>query len=318
METNRIENNKMEVKTNNAGAIKNNDLQIKTIIIDMGNTQIKVTDGVREEVYPSTYSKETEKFKEKLKYVCINDEYTYFQKGDYNLTYSKVRKDFTATIAYAIAKITEDIDMLNVNLVLLLPIDQMKNQGELIEALQGKELQYTARINKTMEKLVVINRVVVCPEGMSSWWTCSEEEKKNFIMLVDIGGRTTNIIGMKAGEMAILDTFETGMLNLFERLKNKSGKNYPLADIEHHIENKDITLLKKDKAEFLMEIIDQMNVKRYYLDNFDSVIFTGGGSAFLSEIIKTKLPQNCRLHENPIKSNMLGAMLLGKQILGAN
>lgn len=67
-----------------------------------------------------------------------------------------------------------------------------------------------------------------------------------------------------------------------------------------------------------MEIIDQMNVKRYFLDNFDSVIFTGGGSAFLGEIIKTKLPSNCRLHENPIKSNMLGAMLLGKQILGAN
>ncbi|BCZ47606.1 hypothetical protein psyc5s11_36730 [Clostridium gelidum] len=101
-----------------------------------------------------------------------------------------------------------------------------------------------------------------------------------------------------------------------ERLRNKSGKNYPLSDIEHHIENGDITLLKKNKAEFLMEIIDQMNVKRYFLDNFDSVIFTGGGSEFLGEIIKTKLPQNCRLHENPIKSNMLGAMLLGKQILG--
>lgn len=314
MMENRVEN-KMEVKMNNAGA-ENKDSNIKTIIIDLGNTNTKVTDGVREEVYPSTYSKDTEKFKEKLKYVCINDEYTYFQKGDYSLTYNKVKKDFTSSIAYAIAKITEDIDVLNVNLVLLLPIDQMKNQGELIEALQGKELEYTARINKTMEKLVVINRVVVCPEGMSSWWTCSQEEKKNFMMLVDIGGRTTNIIGMKAGETSVLDTFDVGMLNLFERLKNKSGKNYPLADIEHHIENKDITLLKKDKAEFLMEIIDQMNVKRYFLDNFDSVIFTGGGSAFLGEIIKTKLPQNCRLHENPIKSNMLGAMLLGKQILG--
>lgn len=313
---NKIE--KKEIKLNNERIGSNNDLQVKTIVIDLGNTQTKVTDGVREEVYASIYSKDTEKFKEKLKYVCINDEYTYFQKGDYSLTYDKTKKDFTSSIAYAIAKITEDVDILNVNLVLLLPIDQMKNQGELIEALQGKELQYTARINKTTEKLVVINKVVVCPEGMSSWWTCSQEEKKNFVMLVDIGGRTTNIIGMKAGETSILDTFDIGMLNLFERLKNRSGKNYPLADIEHHIQNGDITLLKKNKAEFLMEIIDQMNVKRYFLDNFDSVIFTGGGSAFLGEIIKTKLPQNCRLHENPIKSNMLGAMLLGKQILGTN
>ncbi|NRV83408.1 hypothetical protein [Clostridium beijerinckii] len=86
---NRIENK--EVKMNNAG-VEKKDSNIKTIIIDMGNTQIKVTDGVREEVYPSTYSKETEKFKEKLKYVCINDEYTYFQKGDYSLTYNKVKR----------------------------------------------------------------------------------------------------------------------------------------------------------------------------------------------------------------------------------
>lgn len=309
---NRIEN-KVEVKTSNAGAEK-----IKNIVIDLGNSNIKISDGVKEEVYPSIYSKETEKFKEKLKYVCINDEYTYFQKGDHCLTMDKTKKDFTASIAYAISKITEDEEILNVNLVLLLPIDQMKNQSTYIEALEGKDLQFTARINKTMEKLVSINRVVVCPEGMSSWWTCTQEEKKNFIMICDIGGRTTNIIGMKAGETSILDTFDVGMLNLFERLRNKSGKNYPLADIEHHIENGDITLLKKNKAEFLMEIIDQMNVKRYFLDNFDSVIFTGGGSAFLGEIIKTKLPQNCRLHENPIKSNMLGAMLLGKQILGVN
>ena len=304
----RIEN-KVEVKTNKAENIKN-------IVIDLGNSNIKISDGVREEVYPSIYSKETEKFKEKLKYVCINDEYTYFQKGDHSLTMDKTQKDFIASIAYAISKITEDEAIFSVNLVLLLPIDQMKNQNTYINALEGKDLEFTVRINKTMDKLVSINRVVVCPEGMSSWWTCTPDEKKNFVMICDIGGRTTNIIGMKAGETSVLDTFNIGMLNLFERLKNKSGKNYPLADIEHHIENGDITLLKKNKAEFLMEIIDQMNVNRYFLDNFDSVIFTGGGSAFLSEIIKTKLPQNCRLHENPLKSNMLGAMLLGKQILG--
>lgn len=311
-----MENNRVEKTMIGAVKINNEDSNIKNIVIDLGNSNIKISDGVREEVYPNIYSKDVEKFKEKLKYVCINDEYTYFQKGDHSLTMDKTQKDFTASIAYAISKITEDEAIFSVNLVLLLPIDQMKNQSTYINALENKDLEFTARINKTMDKLVSINRVVVCPEGMSSWWTCTSEEKKNFIMICDIGGRTTNIIGMKAGETSILDTFNIGMLNLFERLRNKSGKNYPLADIEHHIENKDITLLKKDKAEFLMEIIDQMNVNKYFLDNFDSVIFTGGGSEFLGEIIKTKLPQNCRLHENPIRSNMLGAMLLGKQILG--
>ena len=58
----RIENNKLEnkeVKMNNVGA-GSKDLNIKTIIIDLGNTNTKVTDGIKEEVYPSIYSKDTE------------------------------------------------------------------------------------------------------------------------------------------------------------------------------------------------------------------------------------------------------------------
>lgn len=46
MMENRLENK--EVKMNNAGAVNNKDLNMKTIIIDLGNTQTKVTDGVKE------------------------------------------------------------------------------------------------------------------------------------------------------------------------------------------------------------------------------------------------------------------------------
>lgn len=301
---------------NNNAAIKNEEIKTKTLVIDLGNSNIKVTDGIKEEIYPSTYSKEAEKFPEKLRYIYMNDEYVFFEKGDYSLSYDKTKKDFVSAIAYAISKVVEE-EICNVNLVLLLPIDQMKNQNEYINNLENKDFQFTVRTDRVMEKLISVNRVIVCPEGFSSWWSCTEEERKKYILIVDIGGRTTNIIGMKSGESAILDTFEIGILNLFERLKNKSGKNYPLADVEYHINNGDIVLTIKYMSEFLMEIIDQMYVKRYYFDNFDEVIFTGGGSKFLQKAIN-KLPSNCRLHENPLKSNIVGAMVLGKQVLGIN
>lgn len=302
-----MNNENREVKMNNTGA------ETKICCIDLGNYNIK---GINTEgkiiTFQSNLSRDYESYPDGFRYVLMDGEYTYFEKGSFNLEYLKTSRSFTSQLLYSISLLYENEEIIETDLVLLLPISEMQQKGKYIEQLSGKEFTFTVRTNKKQDKIIKINDVFVTPEGYSSYFTLNDNIKDGNLLLIDVGGRSTDLIALENGKPQTLKTYHIGILDMYMKLQNiNSDKEYKLEEIKGAIDRNDIKVTKKQLASFLQDIINEIKID-VKLSHFDNVIWTGGASKVLEETITENLPKQCYVHENPLYSNILGALEVGK------
>ncbi|WP_090087378.1 ParM/StbA family protein [Clostridium uliginosum] len=301
-------NNEVKINDNN-GASKN-----KICCIDLGNYNVKaINEKGKQITFQSNVSRDYETFPDGFKYVLLDGEYTFFEKGNFNLEYIKTQKNYTAQLLYAISLLHEDEEIIETNLVLLLPISEMQEKQKYINDLKGKEFEFTVRTNKKQDKIIKINDVFVTPEGYSSYFTLKDDIKDSNLLLIDVGGRSSDVIALEHGKPQILKTYKIGILDMYMKLQNlNADKEYRLEEIKIAIDRGDIKLTKKQLASFVNDIINETKIDSINLNHFDNVIWTGGASKVLEEIINDNLPKSCYIHENPLYSNILGALEVGK------
>ncbi|MDU6040480.1 MAG: ParM/StbA family protein [Clostridium butyricum] len=278
-------------------------------VVDLGNYNVKaINDSGNEIKFKSNISRDFESYPDAFKYVKINGEYTYFEKGNFSLEYIKTNKDYTAQLIYSIAKVNEEVDEINTNLTLLLPISEMQHKGKYIEELKGKKIDCTVKLKKKMDKKIIINDVLVVPEGYTSYFMLPDKYKTSSLLIVDIGGRTTNLVAMVNGEPKVLKTLKIGAIDFYSKLKElNSDKEYNLEDIDRLIKEGKIILTEKQLAEFTNDILNEIKI-HVKLEHYENVVFTGGGSTIIEKIINEKLPDNCIVLDDPLVSNIKGAM----------
>lgn len=301
---NKIEN-RVEVKTNNAG---------KICCIDLGNFNVKgVNTEGKQIIFQSNLSRDYEYYPDGFRYVLLDGEYTFFEKGSFSMEYIKSsRKTYTAQLLYAISMLYENEEIIETNLVLLLPISEMSQKNRYLEELKSKEFTFTVRTNRTQEKIIKINEVLVTPEGYSSYFTLPENVKDGSVALIDVGGRSTDLIAIENGKPQVLQTYKIGILDLYMKLQNiNADKEYKLEEIKGAIDRADIKVTKKQLVSFTNDIINEIKIN-VNLNHYTDVIWTGGASKVLEEIITSELPKQCYVHENPLYSNILGALEVGK------
>lgn len=284
----------------------------KITVLDLGNNNVK---GITEEgtliSFRSNLSRDYEAYPDGFSYVLFNGEYTFFEKGSFNREYIKTNKDYTTQLLYGLSKLYPKLDKVKTNLTLLLPINEMPHKKKYEDELKKKEFKFSAKTNIKRDMDIKIEDVRVVPEGWASYFTLSDKEKEGNVLIVDIGGGTTNIIAMDYGKTQVLDTFKIGILDFYSRLQNlNEDKKYKLEDIEKAINRGDIKVNQKDLAAFLNDVINQFN-RKAELSQYD-VKFTGGGSVVLKEIIEKNLPKQCCILENPIYTNVKGALEASK------
>ncbi|NFH71476.1 ParM/StbA family protein [Clostridium botulinum] len=283
-------------------------------MVDLGNYNVKAlnNDG-RQISFQSNLSRDYESYPDGFKYVLMDGEYTFFEKGTFNLEYIKTQKNYTAQLLFAISQLYEDEDIIeDLNLVLLLPISEMQQKQKYINDLKGKEFEFTVRTNKKQDKIIKINDVFVTPEGYSSYFTLNDGIKDSNLLLVDVGGRSTDVIALENGKPQVLKTYHIGILDLYMKLQNiNADKEYRLEEVRGAINRGDIKVTKKQLASFTQDIINEIKGD-VNLSHFDNVIWTGGASKVIEEIINDTLPKQCYLHQNPLYSNILGAVEVGK------
>src|SRR5471030_101030 len=178
-------------------------IQVKIIlsVIDLGNYNVKgINQDCKQINFKSNISMNYETYPDGFNYVLLDGEYTYIEKGVFSKEYIKTNKDYTAQLLYVIAKLHEDIESIETNLTLLLPISEMEHKQKYIDALKGKNFKYTVKTTKKMEKSVKIKDVLVIPEGYASYFTLDDKIKTNSVLLIDIGGRTSNVVAMDSGK----------------------------------------------------------------------------------------------------------------------
>ncbi|MBN1042190.1 ParM/StbA family protein [Clostridium botulinum] len=282
-------------------------------VIDLGNYNVKgINQDGKQETFKSNVSRDYESYPDAFKYTLINGEYTYFERGTFSLEYIKTNKDYIAQLLYSISKLHADIKDIKTKLTLLLPIGEMNHKTKYIETLDKKIYQFTVKNSKKMDKKVMIEDILVVPEGYASYFVLEDKYKTSSLLLIDIGGRTTNLVAMVNGEPKLLKTLKIGIIDFYSKLKElNSDKEYNLEDIERLIKEGEIKVTEKQLAEFTNDILNEIKIYVKF-EHYKHVAWTGGGAIVIEKIIKEKLPKNCFILDNPLTSNIRGALEVSK------
>lgn len=282
-------------------------------VVDLGNYNVKAMNSLAvKSIFKSNISRDYESYPDAFKHIKIDGEYTYFEKGTFIMEYIKTKKDYTAQLMYSIASLNEEVDEIKTNLTLLLPISEIQEKNKYIDGIKGKTFDCSVKLKTKRNKKIIIEDVMVLPEGYVIYFKLGEKYKTSSIVIIDIGGRTTNLVAMVNGEPKVLKTLKIGALDFYAKIRElHADKEYNLEDIERLIKEGKIVVTDKQIAQFANDILNQIK-QHIKLEHYEHVLFAGGGALIIEKIIKDILPDNCEIVDEPLESNMEGAMEASK------
>lgn len=282
-------------------------------VVDLGNYNVKAMNSLEvKSIFKSNISRDFESYPDAFKHIKIDGEYTYFEKGPFSMEYIKTKKDYTAQLMYSIASLNEDVDEIKTNITLLLPISEIQEKNKYIDGIKGKTFDCSVKLKTKRNKKIIIEDVMVLPEGYVIYFKLGEKYKTSSVVIVDIGGRTTNLVAMVNGEPKVLKTLKIGALDFYAKIRElHADKEYNLEDIERLINEGKIVVTDKQIAQFANDILNQIK-QHIKLEHYEYVLFAGGGALIIEKIIRDILPDNCEIVDEPLESNMEGAMEASK------
>ena len=282
---------------------------LKTKSIDLGNYNIKCCDDIEfiatfEELDLADQSEENVLELDGKKYAMEKE-------SDFDPMFNKAKKDYIPNLVWALDKMgAEDGDVYQI--ILGLPITSLGQSDVIKEELTGKKITYTTNSKKT----ITIDKVGVVGEGISSYYMLPKNEREKDLIIIDFGGRTTNVVEYKNKKLVNKDTINQGMVSLFDKIKvqynNTDGADEPLEthEIYHYIQKEQVPLYDDIADKFVEDIMKKIKIK-FNLGLGKTIYCTGGGSVTLQNHIK-KYDKNFKFMDNPLHTNVKGNMRIAK------
>lgn len=269
------------------------------LAIDLGNYNIKTSEGV---IFPSTFT-------EGVPANPIGEEILEFDGNSYTMTkgsfdneFNKSKKNYLPNLLYAIAKSSTVEDKV-FDIVLGVPLDNLGIANNFKEDLENKEFEV---VLNGVKRKIKINRVAAVGEGISAYYTLTESERNDDVMIIDIGGRTTNVATFINKKLDKKFTVNIGMIDFYDRVKervNSTGENFNTEEMERLIKKGIISDIEKEQNDLVDKIFNQIKFKAK--KETYTIYFTGGGSIELREAI-LKLEPKGRFVPNQIFANVNG------------
>jgi plasmid segregation protein ParM len=173
--------------------------------------------------------------------------------------------------------------------------------------------------------------VEIFPEGIGAFYSLSDSQREEIgnrdVVMIDIGGRTTDICLLSVENMkrkVVESTSKAiGMLDIYIDFTNAINAEYGLSkDIEDapnilksglyvYGERKDLKFTKDIILGYTEKIFKELNM-RYPLKT-SCVILTGGGSCLLWGLFKKQIP-HIMLHDNYLLANAIGFKRIGENL----
>lgn len=277
--------------------------------IDLGHYNIKTNMGI---IFRSTFKKgkDINPFGEDI--IFVENEYYTMEKGSFDNTNNKALKNYKPNLCYAIAKSIDNTEA-DINLMLGIPLDSLGAFDLFKEELLNQTLEF--EYNKVPYK-IRINDVKAVGEGISSYYTLSEKQRSEDLLIVDIGGRTTNVVTFEKGKLTHKFTVPLGTIHLFSRIgtrfNNDEGSNKVVEEIERLIDSGYIKNTETEEKQFLDDIMNYMEgkVDRRTYKNY----YTGGGSKRLKKLIEEYLSPSGTVMSNPLFTNVKGNEIIANMI----
>ena len=283
--------------------------------VDIGTYSVKTSTKV---TFFSKFTQE-ESFTE-INKININGSSYNIGEGEFSTDWDKSRKENTLILLYsAIYKSTED----NINQIVLgLPVQQYKkNKNNLIELIENNKCA------KVENRNLIITDVTVAPEGASSYYSIDsnlrDEIGNKQLIIIDIGGRTTDIIVFQNKVIIDVKTIPIGMLNIYQEIIDTVNTQYTeslvLEDGESILKDGLFLKGKQRDINFVQPILKRnfnsvfKEIQLKYNTNKGYVYLTGGGSILLKLPFKNRL-NNLIISQNPIFDNAIGFGKVGESL----
>jgi hypothetical protein len=190
--------------------------------------------------------------------------------------------------------------------------------------IQGEvKVGYTANKEEQLEN---IKKVVVLPETFLVYTVNNPSKLKGKkTLIIDIGGRTTNVCLLTDCKFSLDDyfTISRGMFNVDLTIAKKiNTANYTSYNDE------DIDLLRKQNAKVLDDnkelieevyrehvesIVKEVAINSWQIDNNTVVLICGGGGIILEDYIQEAFP-NAKLSNDPLFDNLRALELMSKEV----
>lgn len=285
-----------------------------TLGIDLGNYNIKTSSGV---IFPSKVTTK-ENLLENSKVLVVNGIKYFIGSGELEINLNKSSKENTLVLLYA--AILESTKDAVVNVVVGLPISQFKENKYIFKAnlTQSKfiALDYCNQLRN-----IILNNVEIFPEGMGTYLSLTNRPKN--CVIIDIGGRTTNIIEVKNGKYFNGISMALGMINLYSNIRDylngKHTLDLKLEDIETVLkeglyvdgEKVDMTSIKSYFKNMVDALMNELNLN--YPVRTSEVLLSGGGAHLLNNILSKKISR-LTLVEDYLFSNAKGFRKVGDSL----
>lgn len=282
---------------NNVGAVR-------ITVVDAGNYNMKYMGKGDMGHFSSKVSTDEQAYNDAYDRIEMDGKITYMgQFGELSREYSKVDRNLLPQILFATCKANKDVTTINTNITTMLPILQMSNKSKIIEPLKSQN-PFKIKFNGK-DRTIFIKEVAVLPESFASFYDLTPEQQQEDVCIVDCGSRTINVCTFIKGKLEKTATVKLGSLDFYKKIKSieaSKGKDYVEEDIERLIKNGKISVTDKQYKDFFNEILNSIKAD-VNIDNYQTY-WTGGTSKMLEKYI----PNNCKLMNDPLFSNLNGAL----------
>ncbi|ADL53197.1 ParM/StbA family protein [Clostridium cellulovorans] len=280
--------------------------------IDIGNYSVKTSTGVN---FKSLVSTEENLLGSKIKIEFDNKTF-YIGEGNRDTELDKASKESFLPLLYSAIALSSPAQYNKV--VVGLPINQYKSRKAEIENKISKESNKKIILNDK-ERTLTITEFKVYPEGVGAYQSLDSEED---MIIIDIGGRTTDIAYIFNGELKTTSTVNVGTLNIYKNIADQLNSKFSIdIDVEKaekiikqgylSIDNKtvDISFVSSVLRENFMKIKADLDFK--FSAHTEKLMLTGGGAALFHKAFVNRY-EDISIMQNPVLANVRGFKKVGE------
>ncbi|MEG0133425.1 MAG: ParM/StbA family protein [Clostridium sp.] len=239
-------------------------------------------------------------------------------EGNFETELNKGSKENFLPLLYTgIALASEDVFN---QVVCGLPINQYKSNKEALERMVAENRMKVVEMNGKLRE-IVISEFKVYPEGVGAYYSLNTNED---VIIVDIGGRTTDIAYISDRKHHTSSTVATGTLNIYKSIAEKLNGEYSLdldlQMIDRIIERGSLKIDGKEiDLKFITDILKGNFIKiKQDLDfkfpaRTEKIVLVGGGAKLFSKAF-VKRYTNCTIADNSLYANAIGFQKVGESL----
>ena len=279
------------------------------IAVDIGNRNVCSCHKVKGKLFLSSFQA---RFSTEIQEDYMNSEVIEIdrvkyciEQGKYDFEFNKSKKEYIPLLLCAIARITKEEQ---IELMMGTPAEHTLGlRDEFKSKLEGQTFNF--KYNGENRKVTFV-KVGVIGEGLATYFTIEKSLRKSIknLGILDIGGRTSNILTFVNGKQEHIHSINIEILDIKNELLTKEkrkGKDYDLIKVENLIESRKLEINNAAKAKLINHILNEIKMYKIDKDLYEWFV-TGGGSLDIGdEMLEEQFGDNC-IVENALYSNVIG------------